>query len=174
MERYSTRSVSLPPPHFKCASTRRLRASLHPVFSALMCFFRRGANPVTAQGVLLFPQRAGVCHWSWLWGVYGLCVWVQWNVQLYIYGLQTWPHSLLPNPSMAFTAFCRCLSMVSREHPRKQIATLSTKSALKISMTIRDGSSLIFSPKHVAARTPLVGTLMYFARLCTRWALYSA
>ena len=58
--------------------------------------WRRGANPTTAQGILLIPQLAGVCHWSWLWGVSGLCIGVQWNVQLYIYGLQTWTHSLLP------------------------------------------------------------------------------
>ena len=60
--------------------------------------WRRGANPTTPQGILLIPQLAGVCHWSWLWGVSGLCIGVQWNVQLYIYGLQTWTHSLLPIP----------------------------------------------------------------------------
>ena len=48
--------------------------------------------------------------------------------------------------------------MVSRERPRKQITRSSTKSALKMSMAIIDGSSLIFSPKHVTARTPPVGT----------------
>ena len=39
MARYSIKSVSLSPPHFKWATTRmRLRASLHRVFSTLMCF----------------------------------------------------------------------------------------------------------------------------------------
>ena len=39
MARYSIRSVSLPPPHFKWATTRmRLRASWHCVFSTLICF----------------------------------------------------------------------------------------------------------------------------------------
>ena len=38
MVRYSISRVSLSPPHFKCATTwMRLRASLHWVFSALMC-----------------------------------------------------------------------------------------------------------------------------------------
>ena len=55
----------------------------------------RRAKPTTVQGILLIPQLAGGCHWSWLLGVSGLCG-VQWNVQLYIYGLQTWTHSLLP------------------------------------------------------------------------------
>ena len=39
MARYSITSVSLSPPHFKWATIRmRLRASLHCVFSTLMCF----------------------------------------------------------------------------------------------------------------------------------------
>ena len=60
--------------------------------------WRRGANPTTAQGIVLTPQLERVCRWSWLWGISGLCFGVQWNAQLYIYGLQTWNRSLLPIP----------------------------------------------------------------------------
>ena len=91
--------VSLSPPHFECATTRmRLRTPLHWALVHWCAPWRRGENPTTAQGILLIPQLAGVCHWSWSWGVSGLCVWVLWKVQLYIYGLQTWTHSLLPIP----------------------------------------------------------------------------
>ena len=76
--------------------------------------------------------------------------------------LHLWAANLNPflvaHSCMAFTACSRSLSMVSRQRPRKQIAKSSTKSALKMSMAIIDGSSLIFSPKHVTARTPPVGT----------------
>ena len=65
---------------------------------------------------------------------------------------------LVAHSCMAFIACYRCLFMVSRERPRKQIARSSTKSALKMSLAIQEGSSLIFSPKHVTARTPPVGT----------------
>ena len=44
------------------------------------------------------PQLAGVCHWSWLWGVSELCIGVPWNAQPNIYGLHTWNHSSLPIP----------------------------------------------------------------------------
>ena len=75
--------------------------------------------------------------------------------------LHLWAANLKPflvaHSSMAFTACCRCLSMVSRERPRKEIARSSTKSALKMSLAIQEGSSLIFSPKHITARTPPVG-----------------
>ena len=63
MAQYSIRRVSLSPPHFKCATTRmRLRASLHLVFSALMCFLnerreshqspRNFVDSSTGRGVL--------------------------------------------------------------------------------------------------------------------------
>ena len=99
MVRYSISSVSLSPPHFKCATTQmRLRASLHRVFGALMCSLKERCESHHSPRNLLIPQLAGVCYWSWLCGVFGHCVGVQWNVQLYIYGLQTWTHSLLPIP----------------------------------------------------------------------------
>ena len=92
--------------------------------------------------------------------------------------LHLWAANLNPflvaHSCMAFTACCRCLSMVSRERPRKLIARSSTKSALKMSMAIIDGSSLIVSPKHVTARTPPVGTLLLgriHKRVCSRFGL---
>ena len=79
--------------------------------------------------------------------------------------LHLWAANLKPfvvaHSSMSFTACCRCLSMVSRERPRKRIARSLTKSALKMFLAIQEGSSLIFSPKHVTARTPPVGTPSY-------------
>ena len=67
--------------------------------------------------------------------------------------LNLWAANLKPflvaHSCMAFTACCKCLSMVSRERPRKQMARSSTKRALKMSLAIKEGSSLIFT-----ARTP--------------------
>ena len=42
---------------------------------------------------------------------------------------------------IALTACCECLSMVSRERPRKQIGRSSTNNALKMSLAIHEGSS---------------------------------
>ena len=159
MARYSIKSVSLSPPHFKWATTRmRLRASLHCVFSTLMCFLNerceshhsprnfvdsstgRSVFPILTMGGLWARDRGAVkCMTLHLWAA---------NLKPF----------LVAHSSMAFTACCRCLSMVSRERPRKQIARSSTKSALNMSLAIQEGSSLIFSPKHVTARTPPVGT----------------
>ena len=132
----------------------RLRASLHCVFSTLMCFLNesceshhsprnfvdsstgRSVFPILTMGGLWARDRGAVkCMTLHLWAA---------NLKPF----------LVAHSSMAFTACCRCLSMVSRERPRKQIARSSTKSALKMSLAIQEGSSLIFSPKHVTARTP--------------------
>ena len=51
--------------------------------------WKRGVSPTTAQGTLLSPQPAGMCHQSWLQGVLEPWIGVQWNVWLYTYGLQT-------------------------------------------------------------------------------------
>ena len=159
MARYSIKSVSLSPPHFKWATTRmRLRASLHCVFSTLMCFLNerceshhsprnfvdsstgRSVFPILTIGGLSARDRGAVkCMTLHLWAA---------NLKSF----------LVAHSCMAFTACCRCLSMVSKERLRKQIARSSTKSALKMSLAIQEGSSLIFSPKHVTARTPPVGT----------------
>ena len=159
MARYSIKSVSLSPPHFKWATTRMsLRASLHCVFSTLMCFLNerceshhsprnfvdsstgRSVFPILTMGGLWARDRSAVkCMTLHLWAA---------NLKPF----------LVAHSCMAFTACCRCLSMVSRERPRKQIARSSTKSALKMSLAIQEGSSLIFSPKRVTARTLPVGT----------------
>ena len=158
MARYSIRSVSLSPPHFKWATTRmRLRAPA--VSLAHWCAsWMRGASPTTGQGTLFTPPLAEVCFQS-----------AQWGASTFVdrgavkgTTLHLWAANLKPflvaHLCMTFTACCKCLSMVSRERPRKQIARSSTKSALKMSLAMREGSSLIFSPKHVTARTLPVGT----------------
>ena len=105
------------------------------------------------------------CQWVYLLveGLfYGGGLWARNRGAVKCMTLHLWAANLKPflvaHSSMAFTACCKCLSMVSRERPRKQIARSSTKSALKMSLAIQEGSSLIFSPKHVTARTPPVGT----------------
>ena len=127
----------------------RLRASLHCVFSTLMCFLNerceshhsprnfvdsstgRSVFPILTMGGLSARDRGAVkCMTLHLWAA---------NLKPF----------LVAHSCMAFTACCRCLSMVSRERTRKQIARSSTKSALKMSLAIQEGSSLIFSPKHV-------------------------
>ena len=96
---YSISSVSLSPPHFKCAITqRRLRASLHWVFSALMCSKKVMCESHHSPRNFVDSSTGRSVSLILIVGVCGLCVGVQWNVQLYIYGLQTWNHSLLPIP----------------------------------------------------------------------------
>ena len=127
MARYSIKSVSLSPPHFKWATTRmRLRASLHCVFSTLMCFLNerceshhsprnfvdsstgRSVFPILTIGGLSARDRGAVkCMTLHLWAA---------NLKPF----------LVAHSCMAFTACCRCLSMVSKERPRKQIARSST------------------------------------------------
>ena len=96
MVRYSISSVSLSPPNFECATTRmRLRASLPWDFSALMCSLKERCESHHSPRNFADSSTGWMLQWSWLLEVSGLCVWVQWNVQLNIYGLQTWTHSLL-------------------------------------------------------------------------------
>ena len=132
MARYSIRSVSLSPPHFKWATTRiRLRASLHCVFSTLMCFLKercesshhsprnlvdsstgRGVLPILMLGSLwTFDRGAVKCTTLHLWAA---------NLKPF----------LVAHSCIAFTACCKCLSVVSKERPRKQIDR-STNNALK-------------------------------------------
>ena len=159
MARYSIKSVSLSPSHSKWVTTpMRLTAFLHCVFSTLMCFLNdrceshhsprnfvdystgRSVFPILTMGGLWARDRGAVkCMTLHLWAA---------NLKPF----------LVAHSCMVFTACCRCLSMVSRERPGKQIARSSTKSPLKMSLAIQEGSSLIFSPKHVTARTPPVGT----------------
>ena len=154
MAQYSIISVSLSPPHFKWATTQIMfRASLHCVFNTLICFLKkwreyhqsprnfvdssigRSVLPIFIVGGLRTLDRGAVkCMTLHLWA-------------------GNWNHSYI-----AFTTFCKCLSMVSRERPRKHFARSSTNSALRTSLAICEFNSSIFSPKHVTARTPLVGT----------------
>ena len=114
MVRYSISSVSLSPPHFKCATTRmRLRASLHWILSALMCSLkerceshhrpRNFVDSSTGRSVPLILIVGG------LWALYGGAVKCT--------TLHLWAANLNPffvaHSCMAFTACCRCLSMVS-------------------------------------------------------------
>ena len=131
--------------------------SLHCVFSTLMCFLneRRESHHSPRNFVDSFTGRS-VSPILTLGGL-----WARDRGAVKCMTLHLWAANLKPilvaHSSMAFTA-CWCLSMVSRELPRKQIARSSTKSALKMSLAIQEGSLLIFSPKHVTARTPPVGT----------------
>ena len=110
MARYSIKSVSLSRPHFKWATTRmRLRASLHCVFSTLMCFLNerceshhsprnfvdsstgRSVFPILTMGGLWARDRGAVkCMTLHLWAA---------NLKPF----------LVAHSSMAFTACCRCL-----------------------------------------------------------------
>ena len=159
MARYSIRGVSLSPPHFKWATTRmRLRASLHCVFSTMMCFLnvkceshqspRIFIDSPTGRRVLPILTAGGL--WALDWGAVKCMTLHLWAANLKPF--------LVAHSCIAFTAGCKCRSMVSRECPQKQIARSSTNSAMKMSLAIHEGSSLIFSPKHVTTRTPPVGT----------------
>ena len=132
---YSIKSVSLSPPHFKWATTRmRLRASLHCVFSTLMCFLnerceshhspRNFVDSSTGRSVFPILTMGGL--WAWDRGAVKCMTLHLWAANLKPF--------LVAHSCMAFTACCRCLSMVSRKRPRKQIARSSTKSALKMSL----------------------------------------
>ena len=114
MALYSIRRVSLSPPHFKCATTRmRFRASLHSVFSVLMCFLkerceshqspRNFVDSSTGRGalpILIFGGR-----WTLVRGAVKCTT------------LHLWAANLKPFPvvhsCMALTICCKCLSMVS-------------------------------------------------------------
>ena len=109
----------------------------------------RGASPTTDQGTSWTPPLAEVCFQSSQLGD----LWARDRGAVKCMTLHLWAANLkaflVAHSCMAFTACCRCLFMVSREGPRKQIARSSTKSALKMSLAIQEGSSLIFSPKHL-------------------------
>ena len=155
---YSINSVSLSPSHFKCATTRvRLRASLHWAFSALMCSLKeRCESHHSPRNFVDSSTGRGVSLILIMGGLWALCQGEVKCTTLHLWAANPNPF-LIAHSCMAFTACCRCLSMVSRgafenRSPDHQ------KSALKMSMAKRDGSSSIFSPMHIAARTPPVGT----------------
>ena len=141
MARYCIKSLS--PPHFKWATTgMRLRASFHCVFSTLMCLLKERCESHHSPRNVVDSSMAEVCFQSSQWGISQPETVVQWNAWLHLWAANLKPF-LVAHSCMAFTACCRCLSMVSRERPRKQIARSSTKSALKMSLAIQEGSSLI-------------------------------
>ena len=104
------------PPHFKWATTRmRLRASLHCVFSTLMCFLnerreshhspRNFVDSTTGRSVSPIPIIGGL--WARDCGAVKCMTLHLWAANLKPF--------LIAHSSMALTACCRCLSMVSRE-----------------------------------------------------------
>ena len=126
----------------------------HSVFSVVMCFLKeRCESRPSPRNFVDCSTGRGVLP--------SLTEWDYWTLGCDVVECTTL-HSRAANlkslvvahSCMAFTACCKCLSMVSREPPRKQIARSSTKSALKMSLAIWDGNSLILSPKHVTANTP--------------------
>ena len=115
MARYSIKSVSLSPPHFKWATTRmRLRASLHCVFSTQMCFLnerceshhspRNFVDSSTGRSVFSILTMGGL--------------WARDRGAVKCMTLHLWAANLKPflvaHSCMAFTACCRCLYGVQR------------------------------------------------------------
>ena len=148
MVRYSISRVSLSPPNFKCATTRmRLRASLHWVFSALMCSLkerceshhssRNFVDSSTGRSVSLILIVGG------LWTLYRGAVKCT-TLHLWVANLNPF---VIAHSCMAFTACCRCPSMVSRERPRKQIARSSTKSAEEMLLFTHALNASVVLPK---------------------------
>ena len=127
MVRYSISSVSLSPPHFKCATARmRWRASLCWVFSAPMCSLKeRRESPQSPRNVVYSSTGSSVSLiligggggggggglWALNWGAVKCTTLHLWAANL--------NPILVAHSCMAFAATCRCLSMVSRERPRK-------------------------------------------------------
>ena len=118
---YSIKSVSLSPPHFKWATTRmRLRASLQCVFSTLMCFLNERLESHhsprnfvdSSTGRIVFPILTMGGLWSRDRGAVK-CM----TLHLWVANLKPF---LVAHSCMAFTACCRCFSMVSRKRPLKQ------------------------------------------------------
>ena len=128
------------------------------VLSTLMCFLkerceshhspRNFVDSSTGRGVFPILMFGGL--WTLDWGAVKCMTLHLWATNLKPF--------LVTHSCIAFTACCKCLSMGSRERPRKQIDRSSTYNALKTSLAIQEGNSLIFSPKHVIAKTPPVGT----------------
>ena len=147
------------PPHFKWATTRkRLRASLHCVLSIWMCFLKERCESHHSPRNFVDSSTG--------WGVFPILIfgglWTLDRGAVKCMTLHLWAANLKPflvaHSWLVFTAWCQYLSMVSRERPRKQIDRSSTNNALKTSLPLQEGSSLIFSPKHDTAKTPPVGT----------------
>ena len=148
MARYSIRSVTLSPP---TSNEQPLGWGWEPPCSVSLAHWCAswmwGVSPTTAQRTSLTPPLAEECCQSWLQGV----SWALDRSAVKCMTLHLWAANLkaffVAHCCIAFTACCKCLSMVSRERPQKQTARSSTNSALKMSLAIHKGNSLIFSPK---------------------------
>ena len=110
-------------------------------FSSTVGFWRKDANPTIAQGILLTPGLAGMRHQP-----FDRVAKKSTNLHLWTAKLKPF---LVAYPCMPFTACWKCLSVVSRKRSRKQITRSSTKTAVKISRAVWDGSSLIIISKHI-------------------------
>ena len=123
-------------------------------FSALMCSLKERCESHHSSRNFVDSSTNRSVSLILIVGFSRLCVGVQLNVQLNIYGLQTWTHCSLPIPVLhllpAVDVFLWCQGSAHEnrtpDHPQK--------SALKMYMAIKDGSWLILSLKHVSPRTP--------------------
>ena len=132
------RSVVMSPPHFEWATTRmRLRASLHFVFSTLLCFLNERCESHHSPGNFVYSSTGRSVFPILTVGGF----WARDRRAVKCMTLHLWAANLKPflvaHSFMAFTACCKCLSMLSRERPWKQTARSSTKSALKMSLAIK-------------------------------------
>ena len=167
MAQYSSRDVFLSLPRFKGAITqRRLRSSLHWVYSIWWVSWGGGFHHSPRNYVEFSHGMVGMCHQSWLHGVSEPWIGVRWNAGFYTYKAADLKPFLVAQFCMTFITCCKCLSMVSRQRPRKQITKSSIKSALKMSLAISEGSALDFSSKHIIARTPPVRQSEHLPPVC--------
>ena len=91
--------LCLLPTSNKWATTRmRLRASLHCVFSTLVCFLNEKCESHHSPRNFIDSSTGGRVLPILIAGVSEPEIEVQWNVWLCICGLQTWSHSLSPIP----------------------------------------------------------------------------
>ena len=155
MARCSIRSVSRSPRHFKWATTRmRLRASLHCVFSTLMCFLNEMCESHhsprnfvdSSTGRSVFPTLT----------VGGL--WVRDRGAVKCMTLHLWAANLKPflvaHSCMAFTACCKCLYGVQSKTCHSQDTTSwNTLRSTMWRAEVGTGKQLDIKKKKTAARS---------------------
>ena len=132
MARYSIKSVSLSPPHFKWATTpMRLRASLHCVFSTLRCFLNdRCESHHSPRNFVDYSTGRSVFPIVTMGGLWARDCGAVKCMTLHLWAANLKPF-LVAHSCMVFTACCRCISMVSREHPRKQDCQVIDKECIE-------------------------------------------
>ena len=110
MAQYSIKSVSLSPPHFKWATIWiRFRASLHSVFSTLMCFLKESCESHhsprnfidSSTGRNVFPILIVGGLWTLDWGAVKCMTLHFWAANLKPF--------LVTHSCIASTACCKCL-----------------------------------------------------------------